>query len=67
MYPIENTSGSWHSIDSIIYTHINKNRPLFITLGIIFIFVVIIGLIYYIIKYRKCKKSKDNCEQLCKI
>jgi mannosyltransferase OCH1-like enzyme len=57
---------SWHSWDSSIYNFVFKNRPIFITLGIIFILFVIIGLIYYISKYRKCKESKDKCEKLCK-
>jgi mannosyltransferase OCH1-like enzyme len=62
MSPIKNTSGSWHSIDSYIYVLVNKNRPIFITLGILFIFLVIIGLIYYIVKYRKCRESKNKCD-----
>jgi mannosyltransferase OCH1-like enzyme len=65
--PIKNTSGSWHSIDSIIYTFINKNKEIFITIGILSVLLVIIGLIYYIFKYRECKESKDKCEQECKI
>lgn len=67
IHPIKDTSGSWHSIDSIIYMFINKHRPIFITLGILFILLVITGLIYYIVKYRKCRESKDKCEKLCKI
>lgn len=60
-------SSTWNGFDTHIYNFILKYRSIFITLGIIFIFLVIIGLIYYIIKYRKCRESKDKCEELCKI
>ncbi len=65
IYPIKNTSGSWHSFDSIISSFIIKYKSLFIIIGILTILFIIIGLIYYIIKYRRCKESKDKCEQMC--
>jgi mannosyltransferase OCH1-like enzyme len=60
-------SSTWNDIDTYFYNFVQKHSSLFIALGIIFIFTIIIGLIYYIIKYRKCKESKDNCEKICNI
>jgi mannosyltransferase OCH1-like enzyme len=56
--PIEDTSGSWHEIDSKIYVFVNKNKVFFIIFGILSILCIIIGLIYYMIKYKKCRESK---------
>jgi len=56
--PIKNTSGSWHSIDSILYAFIFKNKEFFILFGIFSLLMIIIGLIYYSIKYKKCRESK---------
>jgi mannosyltransferase OCH1-like enzyme len=63
---IDNSS-TWNSFDTYIYNFILKHRSVFITIGILTVLLVIIGLIYYIFKYRKCKESKDKCEQECKI
>jgi mannosyltransferase OCH1-like enzyme len=56
--PIKNTSGSWHSLDSKFYAFVNRNKNFFISLGILSIFCIIFGLIYYSIKYKKCRESK---------
>jgi len=56
--PIQHTSGSWHGIDSSFYGLVYKYRAFFILLGIIFLLCIIIGLIYYSIKYKKCRESK---------
>lgn len=56
--PIKETSGSWHSIDSTIYASVNRYKEFFILFGIMFILFIIICMIYYICKYRKCKQSK---------
>jgi len=60
-------SSTWNEVDTFIYNFMNKHSSIFIALGIVFILFIIIGLIYYIIKYRKCKKSKDKCDKLCDI
>jgi len=60
-------SSTWNNFDTSFYNFVLKNRTIFVVLGIIFILTIIIGLIYYIVKYSKCKKSKDNCEKQCKI
>lgn len=56
--PIKNTSGSWHSLDSICYAYVFKYKSFFIFLGIISLLLIICGLIYYISKYKKCRESK---------
>lgn len=66
MYPIKNSSGSWHSYDSRIYAFINKYKSFFILIGILFLILLILFLFYYFFKYRKCKNSKEKCEQKCK-
>jgi mannosyltransferase OCH1-like enzyme len=63
---IDNSS-TWNSFDTYIYNFILKHRSLFITIGISTVLVVIVGLIYYIFKYKKCKESKNKCEELCYI
>jgi hypothetical protein len=64
--PIKNTSGSWHSIDSIIYSFIKKHKEFFILLGILFAILIVLFLFHYMSKYQKCKESKDKCEKKCK-
>lgn len=58
---------SWHSWDSSFYNFVLKYKSIFITLGILFILLIIIGLIYYIIKFRKCRELKNECEKKCEI
>ena len=58
---------SWHSWDSSFYNFVLKYRLFFITFGILFVLLTIIGLIYYIIKFRRCRESKTSCEQTCKL
>jgi mannosyltransferase OCH1-like enzyme len=60
-------SSTWNSFDTEISNFILKYQSVFITLGIIFILLVIIFLIYYVCKYRNCRKSKEQCEKICKI
>lgn len=59
-------SSSWNSYDSMLFNFVLKYKGVFISLGILFIILVIVGLIYYLCKYRKCKESKDKCESVCK-
>jgi len=49
---------SWHSFDSTFYNFVMKYPYFFISLGILLIFMIIFGLIYYISKYKKCRESK---------
>ena len=67
IYPIKNSSGSWHSIDSYIYSIVNKYKSLFIFIGIMSIILIIFLAIYYFVKLKECKKSKGQCERKCKI
>ena len=52
------SESTWNSYDTIIFNFVNKNKVFFICFGILCILCIIIGLIYYIIKYKKCRKSK---------
>ena len=54
---IDNES-TWNSYDTMIFNFVNKNKVFFICFGILSILCIIIGLIYYIIKYKKCRESK---------
>jgi mannosyltransferase OCH1-like enzyme len=49
---------SWHSFDSTFYNFVLKYSSFFICFGIFSILCIICGLIYYSIKYKKCKESK---------
>jgi len=49
---------SWHSYDSMFYNFVLRHSKFFIIFGILSILCIIIGLIYYIIKYKKCRESK---------
>ena len=49
---------SWNSFDSTICNFINKYSTFFILFGIFSLLMIIIGLIYYSIKYKKCRESK---------
>jgi mannosyltransferase OCH1-like enzyme len=49
---------SWNSYDSIFYNFVSKYSTFFICFGILSILCIIIGLIYYMIKYKKCRESK---------
>jgi len=49
---------SWHSFDSTLYNFILKYSTFFILFGIFSLLMIIIGLIYYSIKYKKCRESK---------
>lgn len=58
---IDSTS-TWNGYDTFLFNFVLKYRGLFVTLGILFVLFSIIGLIYYMFKYRKCRESKG-----CKI
>lgn len=66
---IQGTSGSWHEFDSLIYSFVNTRRSIFVFLGIFFIVLMILALIYYIFKYRKtqkyCSDVKEHCDSIC--
>ena len=49
---------SWHSFDSTFYNFVMKYNTFFILFGIISLLLIICGLIYYILKYKKCRESK---------
>jgi mannosyltransferase OCH1-like enzyme len=61
--PIINTSGSWHEFDSKCSAIISRYKPFFIFFGILSLFMIIFGLIYYISKYKKCRESKVCIKQ----
>jgi mannosyltransferase OCH1-like enzyme len=56
LIPLEGKS--WNSFDSKIYNCVMKYSTFFISLGILLLFMIIFGLIYYISKYKKCRESK---------
>jgi len=58
---------SWHSWDSSFYNFLLKYRTFFIVFGVLSILSIIIGLIYYIIKFKRCRESKNKCEQTCNL
>lgn len=54
---IDNES-TWNSYDTFIFNFISRYSTFFKCFGILSILCIIIGLIYYIIKYKKCRESK---------
>lgn len=49
---------SWCGFDTKFYNFVMKYSSFFIFIGILFLLLIIIGLVYYIIKYKKCRESK---------
>jgi len=49
---------SWHSFDSMLYNFVLKYSSFFICLGILSLLLIIFGLVYYFIKYKKCRETK---------
>jgi mannosyltransferase OCH1-like enzyme len=63
IHTINVNESSWNSVDSKIYNFILKYRVFFITVGIIAILLIVIFLVYYIVKYKRCK---NECEISCR-
>lgn len=56
---------SWNGVDSIIFNFVNTRKPFFITLGIVFLILIIVSLLYYIFKYKKTQKYCSEVKQYC--
>lgn len=55
---------SWNGSDSVVFNFIARHRNAFAAFGIVSLFALISGLIYYVFKYKKCK---ETCNVGCKI
>jgi mannosyltransferase OCH1-like enzyme len=52
-------NSSWNSYDTFLFNFILRHKEFFIMFGVMSIIVIIAFLIYYIVKYKKCK---ETCE-----
>lgn len=59
---------SWNSFDSNVFNFFSKYKATFAVIGIFTVLIAFVLLVYYLFKYRKCKKEcKSECQKECVI